>query len=53
MMLLKIVNQSMDNINQLIENNTWNCTIYFGDGNICYCRHAYFHCYCIFMNTLD
>ena len=24
-----------------------------GDGQFYYCRHVYFHCYCIFVNTLD
>ena len=52
-LLLKIINQSMENINKLIEKNTWNFTISPGNGQFYYCRHVYFHCYGIFVNTLD
>ena len=52
-LLVKIVNQSMENINKLIEKDTWNFTRSPGDRHFCYCRHVYFHCYCIFVNTLD
>ena len=24
-----------------------------GDVHFCYCRHVYFHCFCIFVNTHD
>ena len=44
----------MENINNLIENNTSNFTRRSsGDEHFYYCRHVYFHCYCIFVNTLD
>ena len=38
----------MENINKIIEKNTWNFTRSPGDGHFCYCRHVYFHCYCIY-----
>ena len=52
-MLLIIVNKSMENINNIIEKSTWNFTRSPGHGHFCYCRHVYFPCYCIFVNTLD
>ena len=45
--LPRIINAAVRDIqlydsNKLIEKNTWNCTIYSGDENFCYCRHVYF-----------
>ena len=52
-LLLNIVNQSMENIKKIIENNTGNFTISPDDGHFYYCRHVYLYCYGIFVNTLD
>ena len=43
----------MENINKILEKKTWNLTRSPGDGHFCYCRHVYFHYYCISVNTLD
>ena len=41
------------NVCCVIENNTWNFTRSTGDGHFHYCRHVYFHCHGMFVNTLD
>ena len=52
-LLLKIIDQSMENINKLTEKNTWNFTKSPGDGHFYYCQNVYLHCYGIFVNILD
>ena len=48
-LLLKIVNQSMENINKLIEKNTWNFTRSPGDRHfLLLLLNVYFHWYGIF-----